>query len=370
MSKYQDVRVGSDAYVNEHPEVIDIARAITLGLAEEHSKVSMDGMNTFRVDFMSSYTHIKLVNVRWTEAKGYAFKFYMMKGSEIVYQYSTAGMSQDDICDFFERHRKEGFKSGDYGTFMWDGAASKSTKPKQFDGVDWLGQPLGDAEAISRIADCIRRVTGEDSLSVMSESANDCRIMFRNRHSCFQMRDTDTGGSNRQMFFLQLSFDGRALSNFTLYPDELDDFERKLRRSVENGFDVIGGGTYYWKTDSFVDDDAETTDKPTSYDGPTAQSHNGVVPDGITSIRTVALKHEGKVIAFRFKTDKGSFDMSKETAIQYGLGGFKSEKYIALKSVNGILMSESEMKKNVFIPDVSDNESDCRKLISAIFSLR
>lgn len=97
-------------------------------------------------------------------------------------------------------------------------------------------------------------------------------------------------------------------------------------------------------------------------------SSGGVVTGQITSIRAVALKYEGKVVAFRLKTNLGSFDISREVATRYGFSDFKTEKFIRLESVNGVLMSESERKNQKFIPDVSNNEADCFKLITALFN--
>lgn len=93
-----------------------------------------------------------------------------------------------------------------------------------------------------------------------------------------------------------------------------------------------------------------------------------IVPDDITKIRVVALRYDGNILAFRFKTDKGAFDMKLDVAIKYGLGGFKTEKFINLECVNGVYMSSSEKKLRTFIPDISLCEEDCKKLINALFN--
>lgn len=364
VAKFQDVIVEADAVASEHPEVVDIARAITIGLAEPKSKVRENGKNAFWIQFVSTYTYVKLVNVRWSEAKGYAFQLYMMKNDEIVYQYSTAGMTLGDIEAFFNKRLKEGFKSGDHGTFMWDGASAGTTKVPHPQGVEWQGENAGDAETVSIIADCVKRSLGVDTISVVSDNSHNWSFSFENRRAFFLLHDGGTRAGYRQVFFLKLCFNDREMANFTFYLDEVERLGRDLKKAAKEGFRTFDGETYSWKTDSIVEDEVE----PEPSDAPVAQV--GVVPDGITSIRAVALKYDGKVIAFRFKTDKGTFDMSKEAATQYGLSGFKSEKFVSLKSVNGILMSEAELQKNVLIPDVSENEVDCRKLISTIFRLR
>lgn len=93
---------------------------------------------------------------------------------------------------------------------------------------------------------------------------------------------------------------------------------------------------------------------------------NSIVPD-IKQIRVVSLKLDGEVVAYRFKTDVGAFDMRRSVALRYGLGGFKIEKFITIECINGLYMSKSEMKSHKLIPDVSDCEADCRKLIDALF---
>lgn len=96
---------------------------------------------------------------------------------------------------------------------------------------------------------------------------------------------------------------------------------------------------------------------------------SSIVPDGITKIRVVALRFQNNIIAFRFKTDKGAFDMRIEVASKYGLGGFKTETFINLERINGVLMSSTEKKLRTCVPDVSLCEEDCKKLINAIFDV-
>lgn len=123
-------------------------------------------------------------------------------------------------------------------------------------------------------------------------------------------------------------------------------------------------------TDPYAELDTEN-----EYDGLEMSSMNGrfsrltksIVPDGIREIRVVALKYNGQVIAFRFKTDKGVFDMWKSVAAKYGLGEFKTETFITLESVNGVLMSKSERERRRCVPDISDSPEDCAKLIDRLF---
>lgn len=119
-----------------------------------------------------------------------------------------------------------------------------------------------------------------------------------------------------------------------------------------------------------VDDSSEESIEVPSkrFDSQINRVYPSIVPADLRSVRVVALKYNGQIIAYRFKTDKGAFDMRRDTAETKGLGGFKTETFISLKSVNGLLMSESEQKRKSLIPDVSDCQEDCERLINAVFS--
>ena len=129
-----------------------------------------------------------------------------------------------------------------------------------------------------------------------------------------------------------------------------------------------GGATDY--TDPYAELDTENGSdglEVDSFEGKLSRATKSIVPDGIREIRVVALKYNGQVIAFRFKTDKGVFDMWKSVAAKYGLGEFKTETFITLESVNGVLMSKSERERRRCVPDISDSPEDCAKLIDRLF---
>ena len=75
-----------------------------------------------------------------------------------------------------------------------------------------------------------------------------------------------------------------------------------------------------------------------------------VVPDDITTIRVVALVVDNKIYGYRFKTDKGDYDMRYQDAMARGLGQYRVEKCIRLISKNGLLMSQGELKSEALIP--------------------
>lgn len=115
------------------------------------------------------------------------------------------------------------------------------------------------------------------------------------------------------------------------------------------------------------DEEVETAPSSGKFINELAGKPSSHVDGDITQIRVVPLKFEGKVIAYRFKTNLGAFDMSKSTAAKFNVDSIKSDKFITLERVNGILMSSTEKKIKKLVPDVSDCDEDCIKLINAMF---
>lgn len=92
-----------------------------------------------------------------------------------------------------------------------------------------------------------------------------------------------------------------------------------------------------------------------------------VVPDNVSEVSIVALVYNDKIIAYRFKTDKGNFDVTREVALKYGISEYKMEKCVRLENHNGILMSKGEVSRGRCIPEISNNEEDCKKLFDILF---
>lgn len=129
-------------------------------------------------------------------------------------------------------------------------------------------------------------------------------------------------------------------------------------------------GGFFEAGTSFADAGEETATPGVADDVGPKRRTTSVVPDGIGEIRVVALKYKGQVIAFRFKTDKGVWDMRRGVATQFGLGEFKTETFITLESVNGLLMSRTERERRRCVPDISDSPEDCEKLMRLMFDIR
>jgi hypothetical protein len=154
------------------------------------------------------------------------------------------------------------------------------------------------------------------------------------------------------------------------YGDLLFFDENQSSDSNSDSYDSSSSG---YKTPSYdedldLDEDEEIDEDDSDFKrGSKPISIQSIVPHDIQKIRVVALRYGGRVIAFRFKTDKGAYDMRIEVATRFGLGGFKTEKFITLENVNGILMSISEKKQRVCVPDISLCEEDCKRLIDRLF---
>lgn len=97
----------------------------------------------------------------------------------------------------------------------------------------------------------------------------------------------------------------------------------------------------------------------------------GVNTNAITSCHIVALRPEGTtdVAGFRFKTNIGSYDIDLKRARELGITNMRVEKYIVVRSVNGLLMSESEVKNRRCITDVSYDEELSLTLYNLLFDL-
>lgn len=96
------------------------------------------------------------------------------------------------------------------------------------------------------------------------------------------------------------------------------------------------------------------------------QSIVSYLPEGITSARAVLLRSKNRIVGYRIKTNKGQFDISSSVAEQLGFNQFKVTTAIELYSHNGLLRSKGEIKTGVLVRDISNNISDCKKLLSIL----
>ena len=82
----------------------------------------------------------------------------------------------------------------------------------------------------------------------------------------------------------------------------------------------------------------------------------------------IALKMDGKVEAWRFRTDTGyTFDVSVEAMRAYGLTGLRAYKSSNLEKRNGILMTKAEREGKRLVQDITSNEDACKALYQKLF---
>lgn len=117
----------------------------------------------------------------------------------------------------------------------------------------------------------------------------------------------------------------------------------------------------FFETD---DDDEELFCNADSIES--TQSMVSYLPEGITSARAVLLRSKNRIVGYRIKTNKGQFDISSSVAEQLGFNQFKVTTAIELYSHNGLLRSKGEIKTGVLVRDISNNISDCKKLLSIL----
>ena len=97
--------------------------------------------------------------------------------------------------------------------------------------------------------------------------------------------------------------------------------------------------------------------------------HFTIVPKSVSKARVVSLRLNGEIVAYRFKTDKGSYDMYANVAARYGLvAGHKTATYINVEYKHGYLISERELETHQLVPDISNNPEDCKTLINAFIN--
>lgn len=121
------------------------------------------------------------------------------------------------------------------------------------------------------------------------------------------------------------------------------------------------------KVNDVVDEESEVQTKSWRTSGVSTEEVISIVPDAILDCRVVALVYDNNTIAYRFKTNVGSFDMSRDVASQYGLAPDKVTKFTRLMLVNDIFMTKGEYEAGRLIPDISNSKVDCDRLFKALF---
>lgn len=142
------------------------------------------------------------------------------------------------------------------------------------------------------------------------------------------------------------------------------DIESSLKTYLDIEIYETGVSESYTYTNSLVNINDEEYEKSESSwrNGTVNEVCESIVPPNITSCRVVALVYNDETIAYRFKTNVGSFDMNRAVARKFGLMPDKVKTCIRLQLINGIYMSKGEINSEILVPDISYNKDDCIRL--------
>lgn len=346
-----------------------IAACVAFSLKEKEISIKGRDNKKFHLTFKDRGAYFELTDKG--EENKRSFYIALRDYDTTVWNYTVEADNLEFFSGLLSECAEYGFTISPRQVYMWDRERIISTddgspvpRDKVVNGrqhVIWEEPALGDIASFTAIADNVRYCLCEDYVNVKSaDDGTYCWLTFTNKSQLFMLYDE--GPKHGTHGFTLTLYDNVKIWSCHLDTNEMTEFIQLFSDCAANGFPINDKQRYMWQTGKVAGEREEHT-----VVGSAGQV--GVVPDGITSIRAVALKYDGKVIAFRFKTDKGSFDMSRDVASKFGINALKTDKFITLQNVNGILMSESEKSGQRVIPDVSECETDCTKLMNAIFNL-
>lgn len=94
--------------------------------------------------------------------------------------------------------------------------------------------------------------------------------------------------------------------------------------------------------------------------------------DRITSDLSVVviskLMYENSLIGYRFRLNNGCLDISIDKGKELGIVPYKIGKRVQLSAINGVLASNYECKNKVLFPDISNDDTLCKKLLESVLS--
>lgn len=225
---------------------------------------------------------------------------------------------------------------------------------------------LLECPMLERFAKCIAGHLNEEKVCIRRGWGYRCYIVcFEDSKSYFKIKNLHYDGNLIYGLELELLVNDEAIVTETFSRIEFYKFDNYMKNSALIGFVKPDRSLFKWEsTRCELSAVAKRWSKYTDND-----PAPGVVPDGITQVNVAALKHDGEVIAFRFETNHGYFDMDKPTAERWGISEVNVEDVIALHTVNGVLVAKLAPWKNMCIPDVSGCDEDCRKLADALLQV-
>lgn len=381
------VDCNAELMANE-PSLVLLAKGVACGVAEAKVYIRQKGVRSYYLYFNDNTSYFIIHNPRKSKTGYYGCTIEFIYKGQTVWKYANDLIVIWEFQDIISRRYNNGFPRDAKGVHKswWQVTKCEEIDPDSYffttGAVDYDSSKLvidcpaeleQECKYIKSIASCIALNLKESKATVRRSRSNVNYwyvISFDDNTSWFQVRWRGVSADNQLKFDVRLVSNGGTIWHKNHRGIEFMDFADEMYDCGESGFfrDDNPNETFEWETTHCEPNDIAVTPycdiaiPKYEDDG----GHKNIVPDGITQIRIVSLKYEGKVIAFRFKTDKGSFDMDKSAAAQYGISGIKVDKFITLQNVNGLLMSESEKSGKSVIPDVSESEVDCLKLMNAL----
>lgn len=349
-------------YVRMPSGTNEVATCIASALGESEATLSEVSEYEFDVKFPGRAVYFNLGYCQNNGDSTFSGKISLIIAGVADWKHTMQADSMGELYSKIKGFRDYGFPLDDGTKFMWD---QKGYNPnKSYGNVQVNDDGLEDSHPeVVALARCIGDALGENRVTLRKIGGNDYKLSFLLHNNLLNLTNIGVDERNSLCSFSAVLYDGtKPVWKYRTVGTHLDSLHTLFVNNRANGF-KYNGEVYYWEDKSAGGNDQSGDDEEQNMVGGA-----GVVNGDITSIRAVALKYDGKVVAFRLKTNLGSFDINRDVAARYGISDFKTEKFIKLQSVNGILMSESEQKSQTFVPDVSDNEADCFKLIVALFN--
>lgn len=359
---YKDAKITwKEHYARVPSGTEDFARCIASALGEDRATLSRIYDSEYSVAFDGRDEHFNLYYCRSNGDDTFNGRVSLVIGGVVDWRYETDSITMQDLYNMFVDFREAGFPLDDGTMFKWNESVVPVNTPYGRVQVNDLGLESARPEVVT-LARAVADALDETRITIREVIRNEFKVSFQLRDNWFVLANVSCKEDGLTYAFSITLYDGdKIVWWYTTTDMTLHNLQDLIYRNYRDGF-KYDGNVYFWNGQG-------TSREPQSDDEEqTMMPSGGVVTGQITSIRAVALKYDGKVVAFRLKTNLGSFDISREVATRYGFSDFKTEKFIRLESVNGVLMSESERKNQKFIPDVSDNEADCFKLITALFN--
>lgn len=344
-----------------------IADAVAGSLRESAISVRSKDINRWKFSVDGKKAHFILTDETAGGAENRTYFIFLYEGVSELWRYMFKGSEIDKLIAKVAEFYETGFPFRQNQRYSWQRDRLETPEMQEAHYKDakvtWAGNAHRIPHSTDDVAKCIASALGEREVTLHVAAEYEFDAKFHGRDEYFNLGYCENNGDSTFSGKISLIIGGMAEWKYVMQDDTMSELFSKFVELRESGFPLDDGTRLLWNKSTATRNTPKSDDEEES-----TTTISGVVNGDITSIRAVALKYDGKVVAFRLKTNIGSFDINRDVAARYGISDFKTEKFIRLESVNGVLMSESERVNQKFIPDVSNNEADCLKLITALFN--